>query len=124
MWRSLKNFFYSLWTYSDLSPDLRLRRSVNRSLRRRSLLSHQDWYERFWQSADIPKSVSDFVYTQLSAYSGLEFGRVLPSDRLNEDLRLPSVCWFDWERSFCQDFLDDFDIDLGDRFDPATLSKI
>jgi hypothetical protein len=124
MWRSLKNFFYSFWTYSDLSPDLRVRRSVKRFLHRRSLLNQRDWYLRFWQSADIPQSISDFVYLQMSQYSGLEFGRVLPSDRLNEDLHLPLICWFDWETSFCQDFLDHFGIDLSDRFNPASLTTV
>lgn len=124
MWRLLKNFFYSLWTYSDLSPDLKLHRSVKRFLCRRSLLSCREWYERFWQPADIPKPISDFVYTQMSHYSKLEFGRVLPSDRLDEDLHLALICWFDWELSFHQDFLDTFGIDLSDRFDPDTLSTV
>lgn len=124
MWRSLKNFFYSLWTYSDLSPDLKMRRSVKRFLGRRSLLSPYDWYERFWQPGDIPKSISDFVYTRMSDYSGLEFGRILPTDRLNEDLHLSLVCWFDWEISFCQEFLDSFGVDLSDRFNPETLSTV
>jgi hypothetical protein len=124
MWRSLKNFFYSLWTYADLSPDLRMRCSVKRFLRRRSWLSSREWYERFWQSADIPKPISDFVYIQMSEYSGLEFGRVLPTDRLNEDLHLTLICWFDWDVSFCQSFLDYFGIDVSDRFDPETLSTV
>ncbi len=124
MWRSLKNFFYSLWTYSDLSPDLRVRRSVKRFLRRRSLLNTREWYECFWQPANIPKSISDFVYIQMSQYSGLEFGRVLPTDRLNEDLHLALICWFDWELSFCQDFSDSFGVDLSDGFDPDTLSTV
>lgn len=124
MWRSLKNFFYSLWTYADLSPDLRMRRSVKRFLRRRSSLSSREWYERFWQPADIPQPISDFVYTQMSQYSGLEFGRVLPTDRLNEDLHLSLICWFDWDICFCQSFLDSFDLDLSDRFDPASLSTV
>ncbi|UIE39557.1 hypothetical protein KIK02_08370 [Leptodesmis sichuanensis A121] len=124
MWRSLKNFFYSLWTYSDLSPDLKMRRSVQRFLRRRSCLNSREWYERFWKPVDIPKPISDFVYTQMSQYSGLEFGQVLPTDRLNEDLHLTLICWFDWELAFCEDFLDNFGIDLSDRFDPEPLSTV
>jgi hypothetical protein len=124
MWRSLKNFLYSFWTYSDLSPDLSMRRSVKRFLRQRSLLNQREWYARFWQGADIPESVSDFVYTHMSQYTGLEFGRVIPADRLNADLHLPLICWFDWEASFCQDFLDSFGIDLSDRFDSDTLTTV
>ncbi|MGQ9873126.1 hypothetical protein [Leptodesmis sp.] len=123
MWRSLKNFFYSLWTYSDLSPDLKMRRCVQRFLHRRSLLNSCEWYERFCKP-DIPKPISDFVYTRMSHYAGLEFGRVLPTDRLNEDLHLTLICWFDWELVFCEDFLRTFGIDLRDRFAPETLSTV
>lgn len=100
-----------------------MRRCVQRFLRRRSLLNSREWYERFWKP-DIPKPISDFVYTQMSHYSGLEFGRVLPTDRLNEDLHLTLICWFDWELVFCEDFLRTFGIDLSDRFAPETLSTV
>jgi hypothetical protein len=124
MWRSLSNFLNSLWTYFDLSPDLGMRRLVKRFLRCRPMLSQREWYERFWQPADIPRPISDFVYTKMSEYSGLEFGRVLPNDRLNEDLHLVLICWFDWEASFCQDFLDNFGIDPSDRFNPDTFTTV
>jgi len=116
MWRSLKNVFYSFWTYADLSPDLRLRRRINRTLRKRDNLSATEWYQVFWQPLDIAKPVSDFVYTHMQAYSGLEFGCVQPSDRLQSDLHLSLVCWFDWELTFCADFLKTFDIDLASQF--------
>jgi hypothetical protein len=124
MWRSLKNFFYSLWTYADLSPNLAVRRRVKKNLRTRPLLNPGEWHQKFWQSQDISRKISDFVYTQLQHHSGLELGRVCPSDRLNEDLHLAVICWFDWELSFCEAFLATFGIDLGDRFNLDDLSTI
>ncbi|NJP10295.1 MAG: hypothetical protein HC866_13150 [Leptolyngbyaceae cyanobacterium RU_5_1] len=125
MWRSLKNLFYSLKTYADLSPDLQMRRYVNRVLRdRRPSLSASQWYEKFWQPLDVSKPISDFVYTHMQDYSGLDFSKAYPSDRLNEDLHLPLVCWFDWQLSLCQDFWDCFGVDLSDRFNPEALFTV
>ncbi|MDX2242443.1 MAG: hypothetical protein NW224_17290 [Leptolyngbyaceae cyanobacterium bins.302] len=124
MWRSLKNFFYSFWTYADLSPDLRLRRRVNQTLRKRTNLSATEWYESYWQPLEVTRCISDFVYTQMQTYSGLVFGRVRPSDRLNEDLHLFLICWFDWELSFCESFLECFGIDLTADFNPDDFVTI
>lgn len=124
MWRSLKHVFYSLWTYSDLSPDLRVRRNVNKALRLRPALSATEWHQKFWQPLNVPRQISDFVYTQMQQYSGLEFGRVQPHDRLNEDLHLHLVCWFDWELAFYQAFFDCFEIDLSAQFNLDTLTTV
>lgn len=124
MWRSLKNFLYSFWTYADLSPDIKLRRRVNKTLRHRPNLSATEWYETYWQSLDITRPISDFVYTQMQSYSGIVFGRVRPSDRLNEDLHLSLVCWFDWESFFCDHFLNSFGVDLLLDFNPDEFSTV
>jgi len=124
MWRSLKNFLYSLWTYSDLSPDMHLRRRINKALRGRSKLSATEWFQTYWQPLSVPRSISDFVYTQMQYYSGLEFGRVQPSDRLHEDLHLCLVCWFDWEASFCEAFTEAFDVDLEPEFNPDEFDTV
>jgi hypothetical protein len=124
MWRLIKNFFYSLRSYPDLSPDLRMRQRVNRMLSDRPRLNPDDWHQKFWQSLDITREVSHFVYRQLPNYSGLDCGRIYPSDRLQEDLSLSLVCWFDWQQSLHQDFLTQFEIDLGGETDLETLSTI
>lgn len=124
MWRSLINFFYSLWTYSELSPDLRLRRRVNKALWSRSNLSATEWFQTYWQPLAVPRAISDFVYTQMQSYSGLEFGRVQPSDRLNEDLHLSLICWFDWEVSFCDAFFQAFEVNLELEFNPDEFDTV
>ncbi|MBF2027887.1 MAG: hypothetical protein IGS48_14175 [Oscillatoriales cyanobacterium C42_A2020_001] len=124
MWRSLKNFIFSLWTYSDLSPDLRMRRHVNKVLRSRPNLVATEWHQTCWQSSEVSPPVSTFVYQKMQEYSGLEFGRVRPSDRLNEDLHLPLVCWFDWELSFCEAFWQAFGVDLQAEFDLEQFTTV
>jgi hypothetical protein len=124
MWRSLKNFWLSLWTYSELSPDLRLRRRVKRRLNDRPLLNRGEWYERYWQGLGVSRQVSDFVYTRFQDYSGLDWGRIQPSDRLVDDLRFPLVCWFDWQTALQEDFLAQFDVELDPMIDPNTFATV
>jgi hypothetical protein len=124
MWRRLKNIFYSLKTYADLRPDWRTRRRVNRLLRDRPCLSEDQWFERFWQGKDVPPVLAHFIYVQMPVYSGLDFSRVQPGDRLNEDLQLSMTCWFDWQISFCEDFLREFGVDLSHTFNPDSLQTL
>jgi hypothetical protein len=124
MWRRLKNIFYCFRTYADLSPDVQIRRRVNQFLHNRSPLSTEEWFEQFWQGRKVSRRVSDFVYDHMQHYSGLEFARVRPNDFLNEDLHLPLICWFDWQLSLCEDFLQCFGIDLSDRFHPESLGTV
>ncbi|NJR52376.1 MAG: hypothetical protein HC780_25180 [Leptolyngbyaceae cyanobacterium CSU_1_3] len=124
MWRRLKNLFDSLNTYADMSPDLALRRRINRMLRDRPSRTADEWYELFWQPLSVSKEVAIFVYQQMEDYSGLHFANVLPSDRLTEDLNLPLVCWFDWELSFCESFACQFGIDLSEEFDIYAFSTL
>lgn len=113
MWYWLKNFFYSLRTYPVISPDLRVRQQVNRSLCRRPEMKPREWFESFYQPQGVAYRIVKFAYTRLGHYSGLGFGRVLPTDRLQEDLHWYHVCWFDWEMSLCDDFYREFGVDLS-----------
>lgn len=101
-----------------------MRQCVNRELRDRPALSVDEWFLRFWQPLGVSRQVANFVYVQMAVYTGLDFTRVRPSDRLNDDLHLPLVCWFDWEFSLYEDFFADFGVDLSDRFDPELYITV
>lgn len=77
-------------------------------------MTAEDWFERFWRQRGITRQVVRFVYAHLADYSGLWWDRILPSDRLNEDLHLPLVCWFDWEMSLLDDLRQELGIALDD----------
>ena len=124
MWQRLKNFWLSWRTYGDLSPDLKTRRGVNRWLRDRPALGIDDWYESFWQPRQVSPSVARFVYFHLEKYSGLQAARMLPSDRLEEDLRLTLVCWFDWHFTLCEDFEQHLGVGIDDYLELENLSTI
>lgn len=113
MWHRLKNFFLSLRTYNTLSPDLGMRQQVNQQLQHRPELAFKEWFERFYRSQGIDDLIATFAYTHLGRYSGLPIGRILPSDRLEEDLHWTKICWFDWETALCNDFWQAFGVDLS-----------
>jgi hypothetical protein len=104
MWRRLNNFWTSVWTYFELRPDLGLRRRINLAMQNRPSHLWPEWYRRFWEPEGVAREVAEFVYRKVAYYSGLKVEKVLPSDRLNEDLKLSLICWFDWEISFYEDF--------------------
>jgi hypothetical protein len=112
MWHRLRNWFYSLRSYTALRPDLAMRRRVVRSLQRRPSLSPQEWFHTYGESLGIAESVVMFAAQQLEQYSGLPFGRLLPGDRLDDDLHWTQVCWFDWELSLYEDMRQTFGIPL------------
>jgi hypothetical protein len=122
---SLNNWISSISAYSDMSPDMSMRRQVNAAMkaRPRQALSLFAWCKTFC-SYDQARPVLSFMYQYFAEYSGLEFGRVRPSDDLNDDLRFPMVCWFDWSITFCEDFYQRFGLDLSDRFDEADFDTI
>lgn len=120
----LQNWWLALTTYADLRPDLFWRRRINTMLRDRPAHDLQDWYKRFWEPIGITREVAAFVYHQVAQYSGLCFAQVLPSDRLQEDLKLPLVCWFDWEIALSEDFANQLGVDLDDGFNLANLSTV
>jgi hypothetical protein len=127
MWYRLRNIVQSLETYSILSPDREVRRQVNRELRDRPTLDAERWFETFFQSQGVTRSIAIFAYRHLGQYSGIQFEHVLPSDRLEEDLRWTQICWFDWEMTLCDDFLQCFGVDIADRiceFAPMTIADL
>ncbi len=127
MWQAITNFFLSLRTYRDLSPDLRVRRRVNAMLKRsRPDVSFDHWAVFFAAATDRPPSLRllRFVYQQLADYSGLIVGCIRPSDRLIEDLHLPLICWFDWPNQLCADFHTTFQVDISEDFDESLLQTV
>lgn len=108
-----------------LSPDMVARHRVNQWLRSRPCLTSEQWFIRYWTppalARALPKSLIDFAYQQLQAYSGLEIGRVQPTDHLIDDLAFPAVCWFDWGITLCEDFYETFGLDISETFDETQL---
>ena len=124
MWHRLKNLFFNLRAYNDLSPDLRVRQQVNRSLRDRPLLRQDEWFAQFYKAQGIAYPIAAFAYTHLEKYSGLSLGSILPTDRLEEELRWTEVCWFDWEQALCEDFYACFKVEIDDCLDFSSLRTI
>ena len=126
MWQSAINYFRSLRTYRDLSPDAGIRRQVNAQLRERSRLNLEEWSQLFPQalSSDLTCRLLAFIYAKLPDYSGLDVGRLRPSDRLIPDLQLPLVCWFDWPYQLCDDFYETFQVDITEEFDESLLETV
>lgn len=124
MWRKLDNIVLYIRTYADLSPDISLRRQINQALESRPTRTSEDWYRSFWQPLAISRDLSLFVYQQMESYSGLQFAKVTPNDRLTEDLQLPLVCWFDWEYNLRDDFRDRFGIEISDHLDIGMLHTV
>ncbi len=124
MWRELNNVVLNVRTYRDLSPDLSVRSQINQGWRSRPTRNFEDWYGCFWQSLSISQDIAAFVYQQMECYSGLQFDKVTPDDRLIGDLQLPLVCWFDWEHNLCDDFCDRFGIEISDRWNIEMLHTI
>lgn len=124
MWRRLNNGLQSLRTYDDLSPDIRLRRRINRSLLMRPFYHAHEWYTLFWQPLQVSKGVARFVFDAIEQHSGLQMARVVKSDRLIEDLQLPLVCWFNWETQFYADFCNHFGVETDDCFDIHDFDTI
>jgi hypothetical protein len=108
-----------------LSPDMVARGQVNQRLRSRPCLTCDEWFRRHWtppaQPQALPRPLIDFVYEQLQAYSGLEIGRVQPTDHLVNDLAFPAVCWFDWGLTLCEDFYEAFGLDISEHFDETQF---
>lgn len=117
MWQKLKNLTSSVQTYAELSPDLALRQQVNHRLQPRPSLDLELWIEQFWRPRGIAQPLAAFLYTHLSQYSGIDFARVQPQDHLHQDLHFLSVCWFDWELQLCEDFYQQFEVDLTEHLD-------
>lgn len=120
-----QNWLSSVSTYADMSPDLKMRSQVNQRLKGlpRRALSALAWSQQFsHQERAYP--VLSFLYQYLSQYSGLDFSRIRPDDRLIDDLHFPLVCWFDWSTTLCEDFFHHFGLDLSDDFDEGAFETI
>ena len=124
MWRRTQNLFHSVVAHGVLSPDIFLRRQVNRKLRPRLALAQHEWFETFWQNDAISPDLVAFVYTSIPRYSGLNVARLKPGDRLEADLCWTQVCWFDWEMDLYDDFLDRFGKDISEEFDFGQLDTL
>jgi hypothetical protein len=129
----VKNGWMALKAYPDMSPDLNLRRQVNRKLLTRPAYSVHEWYQRFWKPVGVRSDVVEFVYHILTECSGLVVGRLLPSDRMVNDLQLPLICWFDWEINCMELFWQRFEpsgsrLELMDEMgldtDPTTFETL
>lgn len=117
MWHKLKNIVPSLQTYSELSPDLTLRNKVNQSLGDRPSLLLREWIAQFGSPDAIAEPLAQFIYNRFPEYSGIDFSRVQPSDRLEADLYWSLVCWYDWDITLCDDFHQTFGVDLSNSLD-------
>jgi hypothetical protein len=124
MWHRFKNLVFSLKAYDAMSPDLQRRRQVNRLLQQRPALDLQQWFAGFDQLQGIAYPIAAFAYEHLARYSGLEFARILPHDRLEQDLFWTQVCWFDWQLQLYDDFWQQFGVDLSDEWDESTLLTV
>ena len=125
MMNQLSNWINSVSVYADMSPDLGIRYQVNQWLQTRThrALSLTAWC-RLFSDQSTDREVLAFVYQRFSEYSGLEFGRVRPGDLLHGDLHLALVCWHDWVITFCEDFCEQFYLDLSDCFDEDDFETI
>ena len=125
LWQKANNYFYSIQTYPDMSPDLAMRQQVNQSLRqRRHPLSPEAWCQEFQRETSAQRNTLLFIYYSLEAQSGLEFNLVRPCDRLVDDLQFPLVCWFDWAARFCNDVVAHFGVDISDCFDETRIETL
>ncbi len=108
MLQSIQQTWLSLSSYSDMRPDFKLRSHINRTLLQSRPTFHPEaWFEQFWRRQGIALPVVRFVQGHLTDYSGLWWERIVPGDRLLEDLHLPLVCWFDWELQLQADLQQD-----------------
>lgn len=127
MWHRFRNLFLSLKNYDLLSPDLAMRRQVNRALRHRPTLGLSEWFESFCKSRQVAYPVVNFLYARLETYSGIKVGKLLPSDRLEEDLHWTDLCGFDWQIMLCDDFMQQFNVDMThciEDFSPNTIDEL
>ncbi len=125
MMQQLNSWFINVNAYADMSPDLTIRRQVNQWMKDRTRLNLE---LSSWQRLFAPQSKNSelltFIYQRLAQYSGLSFGRVRPRDSFHGDLHFALVCWHDWVITFCEDFYEQFHIDLSDRFDEDDFETI
>lgn len=92
-------------------------------LKNRETLSMDDWYVKWWQSLGIKRDVSDFIYKNLESYLGIETAKIIPSDRIIEDLHFDKLGWPRWEADLRDDFEEQFKVDVFKSPDLDKESK-
>lgn len=122
-WQKLKNAYFNLSAYADLSPDLSRRRQVNRALESRPVINRHDWCHTLWPKTYSAKILA-FVYEHLPQYSGLAAGALRPDDQLEADLSWTHICAFDWDADMCDDFQQVFGYDISDHLMGASLDTL
>jgi len=129
MWQRLKNIIPSLRTYTDLRPDLKVRRRVMRALSDRPALSLDEWFETHSKPHGLSHALTAFAYSHLEKYSGLSLAQLLPSDRMEADLCWTQISWFDWQILLHDDLWQCFGVDFIGGIDepsdqmPGTLGN-
>lgn len=124
-WQRANNYIRSIRTFQDMSPDLSVRHQVNQSLcQHRRPLSSEAWCAEFQREIPSQRHTLLFIYRSFENYSGIEFNRVRPHDRLVDDLQFPLVCWFDWSTRFCDDVVAHFGIDISNCFDETRIHTL
>ncbi|MGB3574103.1 MAG: hypothetical protein WA783_09650 [Phormidesmis sp.] len=125
MMQQFNSWFVNVNAYADMSPDIAIRHQVNQWLKDRARYNLE---LSAWQRLFAPQSKNSdlltFIYQRFGRYSGLSFGRVRPRDTFHGDLHFALVCWHDWVITFCEDFYEQFHIDLSDRFDEDDFETI
>ena len=106
-----------------LIPRLAARRRIRARLAVRSPKTIESWLDEVWSRDRVPEAIVRFVYEHLAAYSGLDFSRVRPQDRLVEDLDFAHVTYKDWEFDLAEDFESRFGVSVRD-FPAATLNTV
>ncbi len=85
---------------------------LKKYLENREPLSIVDWHRKWWEPLGVKKDVSDFVYKNLESYLGIEAAKVIPSDRLIDDLHFDKLGWPRWDADLRDDFEEQFTVDL------------
>jgi hypothetical protein len=99
---------------------LRTRARVRRALAHRRAPESLEWYERIWKPRAISPQTAEFVRERFSRYSGIDFTKVLPSDRVCEDLGFPHVTYGDWDL----DLIEEFESAFGVRLNLTDVAKL
>jgi hypothetical protein len=75
----------------------RHRAEVRVRLAERPDLSRNAWYQTYWEQLEIREQVALAVAEFIGSEAGIDALKLIPTDRLVEDLRLPDLCWPDWD---------------------------
>jgi hypothetical protein len=100
------------------------RHAVRAFLANREALPFADWHRQLWHQRNISEAASAFVYEHFGKYSGLDFARVRPEDRLAEELRFSTTTYGDWDLDLYEEFQQVFGIDLRRTPAPKDLSTV